>query len=323
MISGSFSRVLMLGTLFPVTVFALLFYLIVVPFLPADLALLQILGTLDTAWTTALVSLLLLVVSGILYNLNVPITRLYEGYSWRDSQIGDWAHEREMERLKWATTKKKELWKLTTRLRAANPKDPAIDDIEGLRSQLAQRVVNEYPAEALVLPTRLGNAIRSFEEYPRTVYGISSITVWPRLVGVISKEYAGMLDESKATLDFMVNASFLSWLLSASTLVAGLAVPARIGLWPWAAQVALPLVAGYLFYRGSIGAALAWGAQVKGAFDLFRWELLEKLGYERASMTPAQEKALWEEISMRMIFQKLPGTKLQPYSRAKPQPFEG
>jgi hypothetical protein len=64
MISGSFSRVLMLGTLFPVTVFALLFYLIVVPFLPPDLALLQILRTLDTAWTTALISLLLFLVSG-------------------------------------------------------------------------------------------------------------------------------------------------------------------------------------------------------------------------------------------------------------------
>lgn len=323
MISGSFSRVLMLGTLFPVTVFALLFYLIVVPFLPPDLALLQILRTLDTAWTTALISLLLFLVSGILYSLNVPIIRLYEGYSWQDSRLGGWAYRSELRRLDWATANKKKLGRLTTRLTRANPADPAIDDIEGLRTQLAQRVVNEYPGRALVLPTRLGNAIRSFEEYARTVYGMSTITVWPRLVGVISKEYAATLDESKAAFDFMINASFLSWMLSGSTLVAGLLAPARIDLWPWTAQIALSLLAGYLFYRGSIGAAQAWGAQVKGAFDLFRWELLRKLGYERASMTPGQEKELWEEISLRMIFQELPGTTLQPYSRAKPQPFEG
>lgn len=323
MISGSFSRVLLLGTFFPVTVFALLFYLVVVPFFPADIAVLRPLRTLDTAWTTALLTLLLIVISGILYNLNVPITRLYEGYSWRDSRIGGWAHGRELRRLEWAMAEKKKLGSLTARLRQANPRDPAIEEIEGLRTHLAQRVVNEYPGTALVLPTRLGNAIRSFEEYPRAVYGISAITVWPRLVGVISKEYGAMLDESKSTFDFMINASFLSWTLAASTLAAGLLVPTRVQPWQWAAQVVLAFVAGYLFYRGSIGAALAWGAQVKGAFDLFRWDLLEKLGYARASITPAQEKALWQEISQRMIFGKLFRTPLQPYTRGKPQPFEG
>jgi hypothetical protein len=323
MISGSFSRVLLLGTLFPVTVFALLFYWVVVPFLPEDLAFFQILGTLDTAWTTALISLFLFLVSGILYNLNVPIIRLYEGYTWQDSGLGSWAQRGELRRLDWATANRRKLWRLTTRLSRANPDDPAIDDIEGLRTELAQRVVNEYPGRALVLPTRLGNAIRSFEEYARTVYAMSSITIWPRLVGVMSKEYAATLDESKAAFDFMINASFLSWIFSASTLVAGLMAPARIDPWPWAVQIALSLVAGYLFYRGSIGAALAWGAQVKGAFDLFRWDLLEKLGYARASITPEQEKALWMEISQRMIFREIPGTTLQPYSRAKLQPFEG
>ncbi|HEX8209865.1 MAG TPA: hypothetical protein VF584_06725 [Longimicrobium sp.] len=323
MISGSFSRVLMLGTLFPVTVFALLFYRIVVPFLPADLALFQILGTLDTAWTTALISLLLLLISGILYNLNIPIIRLYEGYPWQDSWLGGWAQKRQLAQLEWTIAKRTELEGLVEELEDADPKDPAIAELTNLITLLTQRETNEYPKAPYVLPTRLGNVIRSFEEYPRNVYGISAITVWPRLVGVVNKEYAATLDESKATFDFMINASFLGGVLAASTLVAGLLVPHQIELWTWVAQLATSAITAYLFYRGSVGAAAAWGAHVSSAFDLFRWDLLKKLGYARPSMSPAEEQALWIEISTRMLYGPPPAdTSLQPYYSAAKKLFE-
>jgi hypothetical protein len=321
MISGSFSRVLLLGTLFPVTVFALLFFLFVVPFLP-DMALLAPLAQLDAGWKTALLTSLVILLSGILYNLNVPIARLYEGYTWQSSWLGGRAQKRQLARLEWTISKRKEIKELLKELNAADPNDPAIPELTYLHTRLAQRETNGYPEAAYVLPTRLGNAIRSFEEYPRKVYGISGVTVWPRLVGVMDKDYAATLDEAKATFDFMINASFLSGVLSASIMMAGLLVPARIDPWPWIAEIVIAAIAAFLFYRGSIGAAVAWGAQVSSAFDLFRWNLLKKLGYERASMSPVQEMELWKEISTRMLYRNPPRKRLQAYSRTAPQPFE-
>jgi hypothetical protein len=321
-ISGSFSRALILGTFFPVTVFALCGLLFVVPFLPGELPLLAPLAQLDPAWKTALVTLVIVLVTGLLYNLNVPLIRLYEGYPWRHSWLGQRATSRQLKKLERARSWREELRDLVPDLRQADPAHPALEKLDGWRPYVGQRVQNEFPAAGLVLPTRLGNVIRSFEEYPRAVYGISTVSVWPRLIAVVDKDYMPGLDESKASLDFMLNASFLSGLLSAAIFVAGMLVPDRIDWVPWILQLSLAALAARLFYVASIGQAAAWGAQVKGAFDLFRWELLKKLGYERPGITPKAERELWQHISQRMIYGNPPdGVSLMPYVRPpKPKP---
>jgi hypothetical protein len=203
-----------------------------------------------------------------------------------------------------------------------SPPDPKLAELEVWRSRLGQRVTNEYPGAELVLPTRLGNVVRAFEEYPRAVYGISAISLWPRLIAVVDKDYKPVLDEAKASLDFMINASFLSGLLSASIFVAGLLVPERIHWVPWLLQLSLAALAARLFYVASIGQAASWGAQVKSAFDLFRWDLLKKLGYERPGISPEAERELWKHVSQRMIYGNPPeGVPLMPYVRpARPKP---
>lgn len=329
LISGSFGRALLLGTLFPVTVSTLLGLLLVVPFFPADVALLAPLAKLDPAWKTVLVTLVIILLTGLLYNLNTSLVRLYEGYPWQHSWLGKRGIARHGRRREWAESRRTHLRKLIQDIKEANrvqaagndadtasPPDPRIAKLEVWRSRVGQRVTNEYPGPELVLPTRLGNVIRSFEEYPRAVYGISTVSVWPRLVGVLSKESLTLLDDTKAAFDFMINASFLSGALSASILVAGLLVPARIH-WPeWILQVVLTGAAAWLFYRGAVNAAAAWGGQVKSAFDLFRWDLLEKLGYAPAPTDAATERELWEQISTRMIYGNPPADRpLFPYTR--------
>jgi hypothetical protein len=313
LISGSFGRALLLGTLFPVTVFALLGLLFVVPFLPADIAVLAPLAKLDPAWKTVLVSLVVILLTGLLYNLNTSLIRLYAGYPWQHSWLGKRATASHLRRLEWAESRRAFLRQL---IQEDAPADPRNAELEVWRSRLGQRVKNEYPGPELVLPTRLGNVMRSFEEYPRNVYGISTVSVWPRLVGVLNKESLALLDDTKASFDFMINASFLSGALSGSILAAGLVVPARIHWTAWLVQVAVTAGASWLFYLGSVNAAAAWGGQVKSAFDLFRWDLLKKLGYTHVPEDAEAERDLWVQISKRMIYGNPPADRpLFPYTR--------
>jgi len=86
-----------------------------------------------------------------------------------------------------------------------------VSDIWTRLSEVSRRLNSELPSDtSLLLPTRLGNVIRSFEEYPDRQYGIGAITLWPRLIAKIDKEYAAMMDDSKTSFDFMLNISLLS-----------------------------------------------------------------------------------------------------------------
>ncbi|HEY9502806.1 MAG TPA: hypothetical protein VIR01_14320, partial [Pyrinomonadaceae bacterium] len=87
-ISGHFSRSLMMGAALPAALFIILCLIFVVPLLPADWLLLSRLEVLDTEWRIVAISLLVLVLSGALYNLNVTLTRFFEGYPWKDSWLG-------------------------------------------------------------------------------------------------------------------------------------------------------------------------------------------------------------------------------------------
>ena len=98
-ISGKFSTAVILGTFFPVTVFVFLARVLWVPLLPAGWhpALLAPLAGLDDKWELFVLTLVTIVLSGLLYNLNTPVLRLYEGYPWMDTWLGRWRkgrHER-------------------------------------------------------------------------------------------------------------------------------------------------------------------------------------------------------------------------------------
>jgi hypothetical protein len=196
-------------------------------------------------------------------------------------------------------------------------KDKVVDEYSAYRRELK----TSYPERTgLILPTRLGNAIRSFEFYPSREYGIDSIALWPRLIGIIPKDYAVAVDDAKTTFDFMMNCSALSLLLSFSMLLAGMIYPARFtSIWPlveWLVAVSVFAFLSYFFYLLSINRVSAWGALVKGAFDLYRWELLKKLGYQQEPKSREAERKLWYEISRQMIYGDRYDKTFQDYSQA-------
>jgi hypothetical protein len=80
----------------------------------------------------------------------------------------------------------------------------------------------------------------------------------------------------------------------------GLAYPGARDLWSWLLwliELAGLVVLSVFFYHSSIGRAAAWGNMVKGMFDLYRFKLLEQLGYKQKPATHEEETLLWQRIS--------------------------
>ena len=77
-VSGQFTKYLILGTLLPVSIFVALALVFGQPITPASLPLVRALETLDKQWFAIAATAVTVIVSGVLYNLNTPIIRLYE-----------------------------------------------------------------------------------------------------------------------------------------------------------------------------------------------------------------------------------------------------
>jgi hypothetical protein len=322
-LSGGFSKSLLLSTLLPVVVFVLLALVLVLPQIPGTVAFVHWVQGLDSEWKLAAVTLAVVLLTAIVHNLNGPIIRFYEGYPWCDSWVGRWrtrVHRRTMEETK---SRWKGLWTLLVTPEAQAHAD--WQKVSGHWNQLARDLNNLYPDEPdAVLPTRLGNVIRSFESYPWRQYRMRAITLWPRLAVLLGDSYAGLLDDAKSSLDFMLNASLLCGVLAVLIATVHLVFPAGLAtarvLAPLAAELAVLCGLSYFFYLSAIARANAWGLMVKGAFDLFRGKLLESLGYRFQPASLVEERTLWSQISQRMILSDLTIDPLPPYDRAKTPP---
>ena len=305
-VSGKFSQSLILGTFFPVSVFTLLALMMVPPLLSAPFGDFVLADSLESPWYLLLITMIVVVLSGLLYNLNIPLIRIYEGYPWYKSWLGKRrvAHYQQKFR---ATKARSSGLRALYHAISSNQYSEEREKIRIQRVEKTRQLFNDFPnEEGWVLPTRLGNAIRNFENYPNRQYGMRAITLWPRLLAKIDSSYASSIDSAKSTFDFMLNCSALSMLLAFIILTAGLAYPVQLqeglGLFLWIVEIIILIMLSYLFYEWSIGTAITWGDLVKGAFDLYRWDLLKQMGYAQTPTNKTDERKVWQEIYYEMAF---------------------
>jgi hypothetical protein len=328
-ISGQFAKAIILGTLFPVIILSALNIFVVAPLLPQTASLpVQLLKIAvgDDKWGAVILTFIVLLIIGLLYNLNIPIIRLYEGYPWAKSIIGKYFARQETRRFTEASDLRSAVSWLGPKLALAAPNDPLVSDLQKHQAGLSLLLNSDLPdSKDFILPTRLGNVIRCFERYPFLAYGIEAIVLWPRLLAKIDAGFASTIDEAKASFDFMLNTSFLSGLTACGILVIGLGKPSAL-TWhdygPWLWRAALFMVSARVFYWLSISRASEWGGQVRSAFDLYRFDLLKQMGFVRRPMTNGEEKTLWGEIAGQMLYPtnrnllipyEEPSTRLIPY----------
>ena len=301
-VSGQLDRSLAFGTLLPVLLFVAGLRLLVVPRLPEWWPPRQAFVILATEWKVAVVATVTIVLTGILFSVSSFVRQLYRGDFWMKTFVGRWRCGWHQRRLAGATARRLTIRYLVRHLRRSQPGDPRLQTLIDYQRELSLRVNTEYPKPESVLPTGFGNALRSVDAYPSLRYGISGASMFPRLLAVLDKDYAATIEDSKRELDFMLNCSLLAFLLAAALAAAGGFSPhpwSSLSLaWPWIVEILSMVLIGILCYFGAIDRAKVWGTKIRGAFDLYRWKLLELLGYKEMPTTLAEERDLWKAISL-------------------------
>lgn len=324
-ITGQIGKTFAIGALLPATVFVLLSQLFIVPMAPLEPRVLPILRSIDTQWRLGLVVALSAVLATLLYVLNGSILRLYQGYGWRFGILGSWLTERHRQELRALEDLRDELRDL---MDAASADEKRFGELASRYLSVTQPILNEFPKMGSVLPTRLGNTIRSFENYAQRQYRIAGITAWPRFVPKLTKEHAAMIDDAKSAVDLVINISVLSYVTLLVTLFLGVAFPVPFADFVlfrnWLLRMTVFFAIGYGFYLASITLARTWGESVRAAFDLHRRAVLHDLGFEQAPETLEEEKDLWEAISQQLVYGEVVTADSWRYKDRKsaPQPLQ-
>lgn len=160
------------------------------------------------------------------------------------------------------------------------------------RGRLIRQLSERYPDdERWVLPTGFGNIVRSFEVYPRVLYGADSITVWPRLIAVIPEKTRALVDDAKANVDLWANLLVLSICFTVEVCIY-LDWHNQAAIWTALCCFTFVLIA----RSRNHNAAIEWGRIVKSYFDVFLPALSRKLQLRTPTSRP-EEIAMWHGFS--------------------------
>lgn len=169
------------------------------------------------------------------------------------------------------------------------------------RDALAAEYELKYPpVEALIMPTRLGNILRASEAYPQSRYHADSVALFPRMVLAIDREYMSHMDAANDQCSFLLNSSLLSIIFALLTFTAAsyvwlFTVPGHSGAVYLLTSIGAVALA-WFFYNASLLNVSKYGNLIRSSYDLFRFNLLEKL-HLKLPTDSQKEKQLWKKIS--------------------------
>lgn len=212
------------------------------------------------AWSGGLLLLVLIVAALLIEPFQFGLVRVLEGY-WGagplGSRIAAWVGKRSLKRV---TQMEQELEPQGTpeAMLALVPKQLKRDRLYP-------------PSEDDLMPTRLGNALRSGERRAGLPYGLDAVVIWPRLYPLLPEGTRALVADQRDQLD--LSARFCATFLAAA--VISLALLWQYG-W-WLAVPAACLVLAWFAYQGAIAGAVAYGEGMRTAVDLHRFDLLTTL----------------------------------------------
>jgi len=236
-----------------------------------------------------------LVISYTIYTFNSPLIRLFEGRSLKNDYFIQMLNKKQRKEFNKKKRKIQEIYQDMV------DKGGKISDEEQHRlSQLISELSTYYPPkEEKVLPTKVGNIIAAFENYPNIRYGIDSIGLWTRLVPILKEyDYLEFVSSEKSLFDFLMSMNVIIAILNLEFFYLAL----YKGNWI-VAILLLPFafILFRLFYIGMTHAARYWGETCNVAYDLFRKEL-----YSRLNLKPPhnfkEEYNRWVELSKFILY---------------------
>jgi hypothetical protein len=160
---------------------------------------------------------------------------------------------------------------------------------------LLREELRRYPVDdGQVLPTRLGNAIRRFEEYGWNHYRLDSQSLWSRLISVVPDPVRKQVDTAQIGVDFFVCLLY-GHIAVAIAAISTIAVEG-VDNWTLLAGVIVPLVLVPLWYRLAVATTDQWAVAVQALVDLGRQPLATALGLVIPT-TIEDERTMWERVS--------------------------
>jgi hypothetical protein len=226
---------------------------------------------------------------------STPLYRILEGYNW-PAFLQEW-------RKKSQTKRKHKLQKLV----AAAP--------SGWKKGLYLEKLARFPIEdAQVVPTRLGNAIRSFETYGKSRFNLDSQTMWSELLALAPKSLQVEIDRSRAIVDFFVAYYYASLAAGILAFVVGIREYHGYGKFVFAGAMIFSTLASYQMAILSCG---YWKSTVQSLVNLGRIELARSLGLKLPPTIEA-EREMWGEVTSFVFFGKPEaGKKLDGFRRQR------
>lgn len=184
------------------------------------------------------------------------------------------------------------------------------DELASHKKALAGEIGDRLPTdEDFVLPTPYGNVIAAAEQYPKKLFNMDTIVLWPYLVPTLTKNgYAQYVVREKSMMDFLINLAFI---LGVFGFLLAIVEMAFTGLsWILFQQQIIVWGSVLFLYFLSVWGAGGWASSVSIAFVLFRDDLRKALRLRQVNSYD-EEVQLWENASSFLR------SKDSPESRAK------
>lgn len=282
-VTDEFKKLLQPAALVAAAIFLTLNLALILPALvDGGIAPFVALERLPVAWQLALGTLVLLALGYLTNSLRGSFLSILNGNAFRNSP------------LVYARLKKKQQ-DAFDRLKTEVEKRPVTDEQKRAAYQLAY----EFPRDREALaPTRLGNVLLSVSSYTWYQYSAHLDTLWPLMDPVLQakdEKLHARVNDSRASLTFLSSVSVLLGVVAVELVIVGLAFQR-----PLHAILGVPamLIAAYVVYRAAVKEALAWGRNMRTAFDLHLDALEGELGLRALpgeSFTDRRKR--WEDVS--------------------------
>lgn len=301
-------RALLVGWFLPSLINVLVFGLVVAPGLSGFRAFATPEG--GEAVRAAVFALVATAVLGlVLAALQTPLYRVVEGYlGWPRAAFG-WGRSRQLAR-KHLLLNRLEAARLVSLEVAGGLSPDQAQTLAAFRAHpvtgwfvatdarrgqvwlsLLEERLGRYPSrDHEVTPTRLGNAIRRFEEYGFDRFRLDSQVFWHELNAVVCEPARTQVETARVNVDFFVCLLYGHLLVAACALSRLVAAP-RLW-WPLVAAACLLSVLAVLWYHVAVVATDEWAAAMRALVNVGRAPLAAALGLALPD-TITQERAMW------------------------------
>ncbi len=151
-----------------------------------------------------------------------------------------------------------------------------------LLNSLQKRIYIEYPSdERFILPTRIGNILRSAELYSTECYGMDSNFWWPRLWPILPEKFKNQIDDSLTPLLALLIFSTLITIFTIVSLIynfyQNISNSSLLSLGIGSLFLTLSIIISWVSYRSATTQAINYGMNIRAAVDLYRLDLLKEL----------------------------------------------